>query len=140
MLGPIFCRDRRSRFGSVTFEGKQLSTVFLRSQAASLPRRSVPRRRCLVPPLLLTTASLHPISCRGRRLDVPFSVGPILSSRLHLIRHATRATVSLRLGHISALTVHRTVIHYRNAASLPSRGRLQKSSAKHQNSAELIFY
>ena len=27
--------------------------------------------------------------------------------------------VSLRLGHIAALTVHRTVIHYRDAASLP---------------------
>ena len=27
--------------------------------------------------------------------------------------------VSLRLGHATALTVHRTVIHYRSAASLP---------------------
>ena len=30
--------------------------------------------------------------------------------------------VSLRLGHIAALTVHRTVIHYRDAASLPRGG------------------
>ncbi len=29
------------------------------------------------------------------------------------------ASVSLRLGHATALTVHRTVIHYRVAASLP---------------------
>ena len=32
--------------------------------------------------------------------------------------------VSLRLGHGTALTVHRTVIHSRVAVSLPSRGRL----------------
>jgi hypothetical protein len=31
--------------------------------------------------------------------------------------------LSLRLGHGSALTVHRTVIHSLAAASLPSRGR-----------------
>ena len=36
-------------------------------------------------------------------------------------RHSLRcATVSLRLGHATALTVHRTVIHSRGAASLPS--------------------
>ena len=32
------------------------------------------------------------------------------------------ATVSLRLGHATALTVHRTVIHYRADTSLPYRG------------------
>ena len=31
-------------------------------------------------------------------------------------------SVSLRLGHGAALTCHRHVIHYRAAASLPSRG------------------
>ena len=30
-------------------------------------------------------------------------------------------SVSLRLGHAPALTVHRTVIHYRRAASLPDK-------------------
>ena len=30
--------------------------------------------------------------------------------------------VSLRLGHAPALTVHRTVIHYRSAALLPFSG------------------
>ena len=39
-------------------------------------------------------------------------------------RLASRATVSLRFGHAAALTVHRTVIHYRIAASLPLKGRL----------------
>ena len=35
--------------------------------------------------------------------------------------HQSRSApaVSLRLGHATALTVHRTVIHYRSAASLP---------------------
>ena len=33
-----------------------------------------------------------------------------------------RDSVSLRLGHGAALTCHRHVIHYRAAASLPSRG------------------
>ena len=33
--------------------------------------------------------------------------------------------VSLRLGHATALTTHRVVIHYRVAASLPPRGRLR---------------
>ena len=33
-------------------------------------------------------------------------------------------TFSLRLGHATALTVHRTVIHYRVDTALPSRGRL----------------
>ena len=32
-----------------------------------------------------------------------------------------RDGVSLRLGHAPALTVHRTVIHYRRAASLPDK-------------------
>ena len=32
--------------------------------------------------------------------------------------------LSLRLGHGAALTCHRHVIHYRTAATLPSRGRL----------------
>ena len=32
---------------------------------------------------------------------------------------------SLRLGHASALTVHRTVIHYLVVASLPRKGRLK---------------
>ena len=32
------------------------------------------------------------------------------------------ASVSLRLGHVAALTVHRTVIHYRADTSLPYRG------------------
>ena len=36
------------------------------------------------------------------------------------------ASVSLRLGHAPALNVHRTFIHYRRAASLPSRGSLEK--------------
>ena len=31
-------------------------------------------------------------------------------------------SVSLRLGHATALTVHRTVIHYRVDTSLPYRG------------------
>ena len=31
------------------------------------------------------------------------------------------ASVSLRLGHVAALTVHRTVIHYRADTSLPQR-------------------
>ncbi len=38
----------------------------------------------------------------------------------HLIT-VYRRSVSLRLGHVAALTVHRTFIHYRRAASLPSR-------------------
>ena len=33
-------------------------------------------------------------------------------------------SVSLRFGHATALTVHRTVIHYRSAASLPRGGSL----------------
>ena len=32
-----------------------------------------------------------------------------------------RLKVSLRLGHAAGLTVHRTVIQYRGAASLPRR-------------------
>ncbi len=41
--------------------------------------------------------------------------------------HRNRSTVSLRLGHATALTVHRTVIHYRVDTVLPlnhSRGGL----------------
>ena len=37
-----------------------------------------------------------------------------------------RRSFSLRLGHAPALNVHRTFIHYRRAASLPSRGSLEK--------------
>ena len=33
--------------------------------------------------------------------------------------HRERSTVSLRLGHATALTVHRTVIHYRVDTALP---------------------
>ena len=43
---------------------------------------------------------------------------------------------SLRLGHASALTVHRTVIHYLVAASLPRKGRLKSligRRCKHSN-------
>ena len=43
----------------------------------------------------------------------------------HLIT-VLRRSVSLRLGHAPALNVHRTFIHYRRAASLPSRGSLEK--------------
>ena len=42
-----------------------------------------------------------------------------------LIHRHGRSPVSLRLGHISALTIHRKVIHYRNDATLPHRGRLR---------------
>ena len=45
------------------------------------------------------------------------------------LRLAPQDTVSLRLGHISALTVHRTVIHYRNAASLPYTGEAWRRGA-----------
>ena len=38
--------------------------------------------------------------------------------------------VSLRLGHAHVLTVHRTVIHYAHAASLPSRSRQQKRTLR----------
>ena len=41
----------------------------------------------------------------------------------HLISRS-RDSVSLRLGHVAALTVHRTVIHYRADTSLPSKGSL----------------
>ena len=39
-------------------------------------------------------------------------------------RQALPATVSLRLGHLRGLTVHRTVIQYPQAASLPPQGGL----------------
>ena len=38
------------------------------------------------------------------------------------MRMSPPLAVSLRLGHIAALTVRRTVIHYRDAASLPRGG------------------
>ena len=42
-----------------------------------------------------------------------------------------RATLSLRLGHLAVLTVPRTVIHYRSAASLPfAQGRHGNLQAK----------
>ena len=49
---------------------------------------------------------------RSRRMR-----GKILVLQPLITRYA--GAVSLRLGHITALTVHRTVIHYRDAASLP---------------------
>ena len=36
--------------------------------------------------------------------------------------------ISLRFGHSSALTVHRTVIHHRTAAMLPSKEKAEKES------------
>ena len=51
---------------------------------------------------------------------------PPLSAYLYP-HHRKRSTVSLRLGHATALTVHRTVIHYRVDTALPlnhSRGGL----------------
>ena len=37
--------------------------------------------------------------------------------------------LSLRLGHRTGLTVHRTVIQYRSAASLPPQGAFRRNSA-----------
>ena len=46
----------------------------------------------------------------------------------HLIRQTFGLPpFSLRFGHLAVLTVHRTVIHYRSAALLPSRGRLGRT-------------
>ena len=51
-------------------------------------------------------------SARRNRPATP-AAPPTIAPRLSPPR------LSLRLGHIAALTVHRTVIHYRDAASLP---------------------
>ena len=55
---------------------------------------------------------------------------PPLSARLYP-HHRKRFPVSLRLGHVAALTVHRTVIHYRVDTALPLesfKGRLWRVS------------
>ena len=53
-----------------------------------------------------------------------FYVLAVLDLMLSTSSVACADSVSLRLGHATALTVHRTVIHYRVDTALPSRGSL----------------
>ncbi len=59
----------------------------------------------------------------GEAFRLPFLCAICVWAR-GLLPPLSRSPVSLRLGHARVLTVHRTVIHYARAASLPPGGRL----------------
>ena len=87
--------------------------------------RAAPERRD--PHMATMFVRTHPygrpqVSPTGLKETLVSSSRRLLPSRRRT--RACRATVSLRLGHASALTVHWTVIHYLGAASLPPGGRL----------------
>ena len=66
---------------------------------------------------------------RGVEDVAPYNVQYCLRKPIPL-RRLTAPPVSLRLGHARVLTVHRTVIHYAHAASLPE-GRGLRSPQTH---------
>ena len=61
--------------------------------------------------------------------------------------HRTCSGISLRLGHVSALTVHRTVIHYQTPLRYPERAKElfakaeETAKAKYERLKKLVeFY
>ena len=81
---------------------------------------------------LNTFLTISPSVKNHRFLTAPSSEGAFWHSAQDVRRsgcppHPSKPTVlpsvSLRLGHARVLTVHRTVIHYARAASLPIKGK-----------------
>ena len=74
-------------------------------------------------------ASRSPLAtCGGSRSEAegdcatnafPLVILQSINARTRTLPQSLRDSVSLRLGHATALTPHRGVIHYRGAASLP---------------------
>ena len=75
----------------------------------------------------------------------PLVILQSINARTRTLPQSLRDSVSLRLGHATALTPHRGVIHYRVATSLPLGGNLSefnlfKGQFQHNKVLELTRY
>ena len=111
--GGLACRlgFRREWGNALRNPWSRLRARSIRGSESPPGFHSRPRSRFATPPLRSGNAAFP---CRGEHCSSARPAKTIPPSF-----SCENATLSLRLGHLAVLTVPRTVIHYRSAASLP---------------------